>query len=368
MFSRLIAFAALAVPALSLSIPNVSYLQKRADGLTVELSSGSGSQVNAKLTNGGADTLNLLNYGTFMDESKVQKVTVYKDCKELVEGRANHVTLASAVGFNGVMKNYMISNIPEGDFTSLAPGESFETSLDIAALHEVSDGEYTVDSTGSIPFANPGSTELVGAAPYSSNTLTVKLSGTSKTKRAYEARRDALNELDKRVVLTSSCSGSLGTTTRTALSDAVSLANTAAASATAGSASEFQTYFKTTSSSTRTRVNSVYRSVASQAGSTTSGSVTLYCEQDVYNDCGGNVLAYTVPSASVVVICALSYNELPVLTNSCHAQDLTTTIIHEFTHALAGTQDYAYGYSAATALPASEAVANADTCEQFSPD
>ena len=54
------------------------------------------------------------------------------------------------------------------------------------------------------------------------------------------------------------------------------------------------------------------------------------------------------------------------MTNTCHAQDLTTTIIHEFTHALAGTQDYAYGYSASTALPASEAVANADTYALYS--
>ena len=79
MFSRLFTFAALAVPALSYSIPSVANLQKRADGLTVELSAGSGSEVNAKLTNAGADTLSLLNYGTFMDDSKVQKVTVMQD-------------------------------------------------------------------------------------------------------------------------------------------------------------------------------------------------------------------------------------------------------------------------------------------------
>ena len=210
-------------------------------------------------------------------------------------------TLDKPVAFTGVYRNYYTSNIPSDAFTTLAPGESFETKVDVAALHEVSDGEYTVVTSGSIPYAAPGSTELSGAAPYSSNTINLSLSGVT-TKRAYEARRDALDSLGKRVVLSTGCTGTLGSTTRTALTDAVSLANAAASAATAGSTTTFNTYFRTTASSTRSRVNSVLRSVSSQASSTTSGSVTLYCVDDVYGDCQSNVLAYTVPSASVVVI------------------------------------------------------------------
>ncbi|KAL9620128.1 MAG: hypothetical protein Q9160_005334 [Pyrenula sp. 1 TL-2023] len=348
--------AAAAFAASVLAYPT-AHLAKRDDALSVELTAGNGAEVLAKVTNTANEAVSLLNYGTFMDKSNVQKVNVYKD--------------SDLVPFTGSFKNYMVGgSIPASDFTTLQPGESFTTTVDISALHEVADGEYTVDSDGAIPYAAADSTDLTGAATYASNKLTVKLSGVT-ARRAYEARRDADAELngyalDKRVVLSSGCTGTIGTNTRTALTDAVSLSNAARSAATAGSTTTFNTYYRTTASGTRSRAASVFSSVSSQAGSTTSGSVTMYCNTDPYNDCGSNVLAYTIPSLSVVAICPLSYQQLPVLTRTCHAQDLTTTIIHEFTHALAGTQDYAYGYNAAIRLSAAQAVANADTYALYS--
>ena len=47
---------------------------------------------------------------------------------------------------------------------------------------------------------------------------------------------------------------------------------------------------KSSSSSTRSTVSSVFNRVASECGSTTSGVARYYCS-DVYGACGSNVLA-----------------------------------------------------------------------------
>jgi deuterolysin len=106
------------------------------------------------------------------------------------------------------------------------------------------------------------------------------------------------------------------------------------------------------------------RAVANECGSTTSGATTQYCT-DVYKACDESTLAYTAPADNVVVNCPLYFNYLPILSKTCHAQDMATTTVHEYTHAPAvfgpGTEDNAYGYSASTALSSAAAVLNADT-------
>lgn len=100
--------------------------------------------------------------------------------------------------------------------------------------------------------------------------------------------------------------------------------------------------------------------VVTECGSTTSGSTDYHCS-DIYGGCSSNVLAYTVPSVGVIVNCPLYFSALPALTSSCHAQDQATTTLHEMTHAVCGTDDLAYGYSAAVQLSASQSVNNADS-------
>lgn len=83
----LVTAAALVAPVLSFP---TAHLAKRDGALTVELTSTGGAEVAAKLTNTASDTLSLLNYGTFMDTSKVQKVNVYKDCTFLSPPMSSH--------------------------------------------------------------------------------------------------------------------------------------------------------------------------------------------------------------------------------------------------------------------------------------
>ncbi|KAI5806230.1 Deuterolysin metalloprotease family-domain-containing protein [Geopyxis carbonaria] len=98
-----------------------------------------------------------------------------------------------------------------------------------------------------------------------------------------------------------------------------------------------------------------------QAGT---GDVTYYCE-DPMNQCETDVLAYTMPSQSIIANCPIYYSELPADTDTCHAQDQWSTSLHEMTHATAifspGTEDNGYGYQAATQLSQEQAVGNADT-------
>jgi deuterolysin len=107
-----------------------------------------------------------------------------------------------------------------------------------------------------------------------------------------------------------------------------------------------------------------FSAVADECSQNGYGATTLHCA-DTYNACDSNTLAYTAPADNVVVYCPLYFNILPVLTASCHGQDMTTTSLHEFTHAPAvfspGTDDNAYGYDASVNLPSDLAVLNAET-------
>lgn len=200
------------------------------------------------------------------------------------------------VPFTGVLIRYRTTELNQDAFTTLAPGASYETVINIAALHAVQGGDYRVVSSGAIPFAAPNSNELAGAISFQSNSLTISLDDEAVAQTA-----SVIPALDRRTILTS-CSGSEDAAQRAALEDAAKLA-TAAAEATDASnnasLSKFSEYFKTTSSSVRSSVAARLRAVASEASSTTSGSTRYYCS-DEYGYCQPNVLAYAIPSLDVI--------------------------------------------------------------------
>lgn len=151
-----------------------------------------------------------------------------------------------------------------------------------------------------------------------------------------------------------------------ALSSCRSLAAQASTAAASGDAAKLTEYFKSSTSATRSTVAGVFAKVVTECGSTTSGASDTYCT-DVYGGCSSNVLAYTVPSLSIIAYCPLYYSALPAITSTCHAQDRATTTLHETTHLteIKGTADNAYGYTAATKLSSSQALNNADTYALF---
>ncbi|CBX98759.1 hypothetical protein LEMA_P079980.1 [Plenodomus lingam JN3] len=318
-------------------------VNKRETSLTVELSAAGNSEVKVKVTNTGAKAVNLLSKGTFLDEElPVEKVSIYS------KGGSEQVP------FEGIKVRLLTTGLSKDDFVTLAAGETKETTIETAALHSLNNGgDFEVFAKGLLPFAAEGSTKLSGSLNYESNKLTMSVDGAL----AATVRK----ALDKRTVIGSSCTGSKLTTIRTALSNCARLASSAASAASAGT--KLNTYFKSTTSSTRNTVSNRLTAVSSDCGGT--GSKTTTNCNDPYGGCSSNVLAYTVPSQNFITYCPLFFNELPALTSTCHGQDQATTVLHEETHAPGvyspGTDDLGYGYAAATALSTSQALNNADS-------
>ncbi|KAI9712316.1 MAG: hypothetical protein M1820_001529 [Bogoriella megaspora] len=341
-------FSPLSLAALA-SCVNASVLYRRVSGLELTLASESNTVVKATLKNTGTEALNLLNKGTFLDSEHVQKVDV--------------LSSNSPVAFEGIRYRVQTTDLAEDAFTALDAGETKEVTFDLASVYDLSSGGvFDVIASGAIPIAKAGSTELTGdALEYNSNSLSVNVDA---AEAATVARPYSKENINKRSAVQSDCTGTRGTSTRSALTDCVSLASAAARAAASGSAAKFQEYFKTTSATTRTTVTNRLNAVARECGSATSGATRYYCS-DVYGACSSNVLAYTLPSNNVVVNCPLYFSALPHLTRTCHAQDQVTTTLHEFTHAPGvyspGTLDNGYGYNAATSLSANAALNNADT-------
>ncbi|OCL12412.1 putative neutral protease 2 precursor [Glonium stellatum] len=313
---------------------------KRASPLAVSLTTSGNTEVKVAITNKGATALNLLSKGTILDESApVEKVQIFS---------AN-----TQIAFEGIRMRLLTSNLTQEFFTALAPGETKELTVETASLHTMDkSGVFDVFASGAIPYAEVGSTELIGTLSYASEKLSINVDGAlaSKVSKA----------ISKRTILSSDCTGTKRTAVLNALSDCSSLAKAAASAAKAGT--KITTYFK--SSSAASTVAARLNAVAAECSSSSSGATTTHCA-DTYNGCSSNVLAYTVPSQNFIVYCDVYFSALPLLASSCHAQDQATTTIHENTHAPGvyspGTQDYAYGFSSSTSLSASQALLNADT-------
>ncbi|KAL5331915.1 hypothetical protein ACEPPN_001455 [Leptodophora sp. 'Broadleaf-Isolate-01'] len=315
---------------------------KRELGLEVTLAPAENmAEVIATVKNVGAQDLNLLTLGTFLDTAPVEKLHVVDEAD-------------APVPFTGIFRRMESSSLAPEYFKFLKAGEVFTTTINTSEVHDLqTSGTYTFSAEGAMRFAVGDSTELSGeAVAFKSNTLKMAVDGAA----AALVPRAIGMTLDKRTVLQSGCSSAQSTSTRNGLTNCAALARAAASAATSGSASKFSEYFKTTATATRSTVAARFSAVARECGSTTSGPTDYYCT-DVY----GKFPTF----ANVIVNCPIYYSALPALTTTCHRQDQATTTLHEMTHAPGvyspGTQDNGYGYAAATALTSARAVANADS-------
>lgn len=342
-------FQTLSVAALaSLASAVSAALDKRDSPLAVSLELTGNTAVKASIKNTGSSDLKLFKTGTFLDDSHVEKVEVFK--------------AGDKIAFDGIRLRVSTSNLDESAFQILKAGETIEAGFDIAIAHDVSSGgEFDILTEGAFAYADLDSTAIAGAVPFVSNKISAAVDGA----QAGKVRRDYI-DLAKRTVVQSDCSGTRRTTTTTALANCASLARTAA-SAAVNNAAKLNEYFKSTSSSTASTVQAVFNRVATQCGSTTSGNSRYYCT-DILGACSSGVLAYTYPSTSQMVNCPLFFTGLSPTSRTCHAQDQQTTILHEMTHLtqVKGTSDYnGYGYSFVRSLSAAQNLNHADTYTLF---
>ncbi|KAI0459187.1 neutral protease 2-like protein [Xylaria acuta] len=329
--------------ALLASLASAASMGKRASPLDVQIEKVGNSGLKATITNTGAEDLKVLKTGTILDSAPVEKVQVFQG--------------SSRLDFQGVRLRISNAGFDEEAFQTIPAGQTIEVSFDAAELHDLAtSGEYDFVANGVLSYAAADSTEIAGAVPYSSNTLTAQVDGA-------EAAHVRSAFLNKRTAVQSDCTGTRLTATRNAVTACRSFA-AAASSAALSNTAKVNEYFKSTS--VGSRVASVFAKVISECGSTSSGASRTYCS-DVYGACSSNVLAYTLPSASYIVNCPLYFSALPATTNTCHAQDQATTTLHEVTHLtqVAGTDDLGYGYAAATRLSSAQALNNADSYALF---
>ena len=265
----MVSFKSFFVAIVALSSVAHSYaIEKRSSPLVVAVSSIGNGVLKIRMTNTGASDLSLYKYGTIMEEGPTQKLTVLKN--------------GALVQHEGILRRYLTTDLTEDAFTTLAAGEAIEQTVNLASVADLSTGgDYDVFAAGAIALATPGTTTLSGeSVTYDSNLLTIQVDGAAAAKV-----EKAVKPLDKRTLEESCSSSANNAALQKALRQAVTLANNAATAATSGSASKFNEYFKTTSSSVRSTVAARFRGIAKQAGSTTGGGTFYYCT-DVYGDCG----------------------------------------------------------------------------------
>jgi deuterolysin len=341
---QVLSVAALASLASAVSIA----LDKRDSPLDVSLELTGNTEVKATIKNTGSEDLKLFKTGTFLDDTHVEKVEVFKSGEQ--------------VAFEGIRLRVSTDNLDESAFQILKAGEIIETAFDIAVAHDMSaGGDFDILTEGAFAYAELDSTAIAGAVPFTSNKVAAAVNGA----QAGKVRRDWI-DLAKRTIVQSDCTGTRGTATRTALTNCASLARTAA-SAAVNNAAKLNEYFKSSSSSTASSVQTVFNRIATQCGSQTSGDSRYYCT-DILGACSGGVLAYTSPSTSQMVNCPLFFSGLSAQSRTCHAQDQQTTILHEMTHLrqVKGTSDYGgYGYNFVRSLTAAQNLNHADTYTLF---
>ncbi|KAJ0115948.1 deuterolysin metalloprotease [Diaporthe amygdali] len=323
--------------------------------LSVEIASSDNHVVNVAVTNTGEETLSIFKGNTVFSDHATKDLLVTD-----AEG--------NALPFEGVYVNYKRTGLAASSFQQIEAGQTVTVPVNAAKSYKLSGiSQAKVTAIQGFRFANgtdaPSSFgELSACEDVTSGEVEVTPDQATVAEQHLSGKREVhvSSRIQRRSITYSSCSTSQTSTLKTSVSDAISMAS--AAYTAAGSAADyFTTWFISTSN--EAKVRTIYNDVANVQ--TTSPEISC---TDIYGDCsGGDALLYTVPSDNVIVPCPSNgFWDFPELASQCSGDDYDKagSILHEMTH-LYGTSDYAYGPTAAKALSATKAAANADTYEMY---
>jgi peptidyl-Lys metalloendopeptidase len=233
------------------------------------------------------------------------------------------------------------------DYVVLAPNQTVTNTVDLGESYDLStSGNYSVRFQTYVEHeeSSPEPSILL-----SSNAIGLWLEGRPGAQMAAESLTPGY----------ASCSSTQKTAIATALKNASVYANGALTymNGTPGSTARFTTWFGTYTSSRWTSVQSHYSKMKSAFDSKTF-SFDCACSDSAY--------AYTYPTQPYkIYLCSAFWSASATGTDS-----KAGTIVHETSHfnVIAGTQDYAYGQTAAKSLAKSspaKAILNADSHEYF---
>ncbi|EGO54765.1 hypothetical protein NEUTE1DRAFT_148999 [Neurospora tetrasperma FGSC 2508] len=300
-----------------------------------------------------------------------EPITVFKGNTVLSEHATKDLVVTDASGkalpFEGAYVNYKRSGVSPDMFQTLQPGESVTASVNAARTYRLS-GVKSANISALQGFkyvtgtTAPDSLKDLSFCEASSDSYTIT-PDQSKAADDHISKRLAgapASRIARRSVTYHSCSTSQTNSLKTSVSDAISMAG-AAYTAAGSAAYYFTTWFRSTSQ--ESKVRSIYNDVKNVQ--TTSPAISC---ADTYSGCSdGSALLYTIPSANTIVPCPNNgFWGFPEFASTCADDDYDRagSILHEMTH-LYGTDDYAYGQTAAKQLSAAQAAANADSYEIY---
>ncbi|TDZ39013.1 Neutral protease 2-like protein [Colletotrichum trifolii] len=306
--------------------------------LSVDITNSDSHVVNVAVTNTGNETLSVFKGNTVFSNHATRDLLVTD-----AEGKA--------LPFEGVFVNYKRTGLSPSSFQKIDAGETVTVSVNAAHSYKL-DGVSQASVTAIQGFryavgaeAPSSFKDLASCADVTSGQVEVVPDQTTAAEQHISRRGEEPfnSRIQKRAVTYSSCSTSQTTALKTSVADAISMANAAYTAAGSGSY-YFTTWFKSTSVQSK-----------------------ISCA-DTYGDCAdGSALLYTVPSANVIVPCPDNgFWDFSEFAAQCAGDDYDRagSVLHEMTH-LYGTTDWAYGPTAAKALSATKAAANADTYEMY---
>ncbi|KAH7409002.1 hypothetical protein BKA64DRAFT_742175 [Cadophora sp. MPI-SDFR-AT-0126] len=325
--------------------------------LSVEITGAKNHVAQVAVTNTGAETLTVFKGNTVFSSHATKDLLVTAD--------------GVALPFEGVVVNYRRTGLTADMFQVIAPGETITASVNAAKSYKLGGvakakitaiqgfkyvtGSVAPTTSANMTFCESAASSTVAITPDQSVAAAEHIS-----KRAPELEETSNSRIKKRAVTYNSCTSAQTTSLTTTVSHAIAMSKAAYTAAATG-AYYFTTWFKSTS------VESTVRTIYNDVVNVQTTSPKIYCT-DLYSDCtDGSALLYTVPSANVIVPCPNNgYWGFPEYAATCADDDYDRAgcIIHEMTH-LYGTGDYAYGPTAAKALTAAKAAANADTYEMY---
>ncbi|OLN96887.1 Neutral protease 2-like protein [Colletotrichum chlorophyti] len=323
--------------------------------LSVQITNSNNHVVDVAVTNTGNETVSIFKGNTVFSEHAT---------KDLLVSDAEGNTLP----FEGIYVNYKRNNLGASSFQKIEAGQTVTVSVNAARSYKL-DGIEQARITAIQGFryatgANIPSSfkDLASCGDLTSSEVEVTPDQATVAEQHIALKREApfSSRIQKRSITYSSCSASQTSALKTSVSDAISMAS-AAYTAAGSAAYYFTTWFKSTSN--QSKVRSIYNSVANVQ--TTSPKISC---ADTYRGCtDGSALLYTVPSDNVIVPCANNgFWGFPEFASQCSGDDYDRagSMLHEMTH-LYGTDDWGYGPTAAQALSAAKAAANADTYEMY---
>ncbi|MDC0709607.1 M35 family metallo-endopeptidase [Stigmatella sp. ncwal1] len=313
-----------------------------AGEISAHLSAGTSSfaaqsavNVTITLTNVSNRSVSLLSWHTPADGLKDDLLTVTLN--------------GAAVEYTG--RHYKRPAPSAQDFITLAPGQSLTRTVGLSDAYDFSQsGHYAVSFSGSHHAASPA---LLNS--FASNSVSLWIEGRPGHQDALEAQ-----DVHAQSVSTTNCTAARTTTITSAFSSAQTLANNSVSyltNTTPGNTARYKTWFGTYTSANWATAKSHFTAIKSALDTK---SVVVDC------GCTDSAYAYVYPASPYKIYVCNAFWSAPLTGTDSKAG----TLIHEMSHfnVVAGTDDHAYGQSAAKSLATSSptrALDNADSHEYF---